>query len=128
MRNATAMPLEGVYAELASGGLVTRALELARDEDLGDAGDVTSLVCIEPGAVGRADLVARAPGTIAGLAALPELVRGFGARVDMRVCAGGGTRVQSGHVVAQWSGRRRDLLTLERAALNLVGRLSGIAT
>jgi nicotinate-nucleotide pyrophosphorylase (carboxylating) len=128
MREVNALSLEEAYAELAKGGLVTRALELARDEDLGDSGDVTSAVCIEAGTMGQADLVARRAGVIAGLAALPELIRVFGARVELRARTRDGSTIERGAVLAELSGEMRDLLALERTALNFVGRLSGVAT
>src|SRR6185295_15586318 len=74
MADLNTLPLERLYGALASGGLVQRALELARDEDLGSDGDITSAACIEAGARGEGAIVAREAGVAAGLAALPELL------------------------------------------------------
>jgi nicotinate-nucleotide pyrophosphorylase (carboxylating) len=128
MPDINTMSLGDAYAALASTGLVTRVLDLARDEDLGAVGDVTSAVCIRSEAVGRADLVARKAGVIAGLAALPELARLFGGQISINALARDGQAVERGVRLAELAGPMRDLLALERTALNLVGRLSGIAT
>ena len=64
-----ALPLDELYAELASDGSVHRLLSLARDEDLSGAGDLTSVACFADNERTRADLVARQAGVIAGLAA-----------------------------------------------------------
>lgn len=128
MADLSTLPLERLYGALASGGLVRRALDLARDEDLGSDGDITSAACIEAGARGEGAIVAREAGVAAGLAALPELLEVFGARLDISPGARDGERVGRGAVLARLSGPLREMLAVERTALNLVGRLSGIAT
>lgn len=127
MADLNALPLAELYRHLAADGLVRRVCELARDEDVG-RGDVTSRVCVPEGARTRASLVARRAGTIAGLAVLPELARVFGGGVEVEAHAADGEAVEAGAVVATLSGPKRAVLTLERTALNFVGRLSGVAT
>lgn len=105
--------------------LVRAALE----EDLGGAGDVTSMACIAKGAKAKAELRARKPGVLAGIdcAALAfELAGGPNVRVD--VVDGDGARVAPGRVVLSVHGDARSILAAERVALNFVSHLSGVAT
>ncbi|MFN0134191.1 MAG: carboxylating nicotinate-nucleotide diphosphorylase [Phycisphaerales bacterium] len=128
MPDLNTLPLDALYAALAQSGLVARLLELARDEDLGTAGDATSAACITPQAAGSALMVARTGGRIAGLAALPDLAHVFGSRIRVQPILHDGQDARAGQAIARLSGPARDLLALERTSLNLVSRLSGIAT
>ena len=101
---------------------------LARAEDLGLVGDVTTTAMIRPGASGEARLVARAPGVIAGLQAVGPLFLVFGAAVETRWEVRDGDRVWAGRALGSLAGPLRDLLVLERTLLNLLSRLSGVAT
>jgi nicotinate-nucleotide pyrophosphorylase (carboxylating) len=104
------------------------AVHRALDEDLGRAGDVTSLATIPEATTAQAVLVARQAGVIAGLplalATLQKLSSGIEVRAHVRDAA----RVARGQHVLTISGPARAILTAERTALNFVGRLSGIAT
>lgn len=120
--------LDALYRSLASTGLVRRLLELARDEDLGPNGDITSALTIPESARARAALVAREPGVISGLAALPHLIAVFAPRVTATPAHADGHAARAGDTLATLEGPARDVLALERTALNLIGRLSGIAT
>jgi nicotinate-nucleotide pyrophosphorylase (carboxylating) len=140
-----------LYAHLAGSGLITRLLELARDEDLGPpgallggTGDITSAACFpatnahgvasSPSVSPRvsppvnARIVARRPGVIAGLAAIPETLRLFPGSLEADVIVADGASVQAGQTLATISGAREHVLVVERTLLNLIGRLSGIAT
>jgi nicotinate-nucleotide pyrophosphorylase (carboxylating) len=131
MLDLNALPLPDLYREFASTGLVSRLLDLARDEDLGSgpgSGDITAQVSVPADARARAAIVARAPGTIAGLAALPDLIRAFNLDLSLDLLASDGGRASAGAHLAILSGPKRSLLSLERTALNLIGRLSGVAT
>ncbi len=100
-------------------------------EDLGcasTAGDVTSELLAESPAPMSALLRARRPGIVAGLAALPMMVSAFGGGISIDLQTSDGTEVSAGAVVARLSGPARSMLTLERSLLNLLGRLSGVAT
>ncbi|MEU5946575.1 carboxylating nicotinate-nucleotide diphosphorylase [Micromonospora sp. NPDC047465] len=114
---------------------VRRVIENALAEDLGpDFLDVTSVATIPAGQTDTADLVARADGVVAGLAvaaAVFELVgeaTGAGRTVEVSVVAHDGARVARGDVLATVTGPTRLLLTAERTALNLLCRMSGVAT
>ncbi|MCC6678985.1 MAG: carboxylating nicotinate-nucleotide diphosphorylase [Phycisphaerales bacterium] len=130
MDDPNALNLPQLYAHLARGGLVRRLLELARDEDLGSAGDRTGAACIPVGARAEARLVFRSGGIVAGLAAGPDLIDVFapGRDVHLDVKLEDGGRAAANSTIAVLSGPLRDVLAIERTLLNLVGRLSGIAT
>ncbi|MDM4721250.1 carboxylating nicotinate-nucleotide diphosphorylase [Micromonospora sp. WMMA1363] len=114
---------------------VRRVVTDALVEDLGpDFLDVTSVATISDGQNDTADLVARADGVVAGLpvaAAVFELVgevTGTGRAVEVSLVAHDGQRVARGDVLATVTGPTRLLLTAERTALNLLSRMSGVAT
>ncbi|MGN9813353.1 carboxylating nicotinate-nucleotide diphosphorylase [Micromonospora sp. BQ11] len=114
---------------------VRRVVENALVEDLGpDFRDVTSIATIPDAQTDTADLVARADGVVAGLAvaaAVFELVgevTGSGRTVEVSIVARDGGRVARGDVLATVAGPTRLLLTAERTALNLLCRMSGVAT
>ncbi|WP_174537586.1 carboxylating nicotinate-nucleotide diphosphorylase [Micromonospora chalcea] len=130
---------ESTERALRDGGLdperVRRIILDTLHEDLGpDFLDVTSVATIPDEQQDTADLVARADGVVAGLpvaAAVFELVAdvtGAGRTVDVELVAHDGQRVARGDVLATVSGPTRLLLTAERTALNLLSRMSGVAT
>lgn len=103
-------------------------IRMALNEDIGDLFDLTTRALIPGDQPGRALVVAREPGTICGLIAGQETLRQVDPDADWRSCAENGQRVQPGTVLAELTGRAGSLLTAERVVLNLIGRLSGIAT
>jgi nicotinate-nucleotide pyrophosphorylase (carboxylating) len=136
-----ALPLTELYAELAQGpsgrvddGPIRRLLELVREEDLGPAdsswqtADVTSEAFVDNWLRGEAQLVAREPGIVAGLACIEDLLFTFKADVDCYPRTRDGERVGKGEVIATLKGNLKAILTAERALLNLLSRLSGVAT
>ncbi len=104
--------------------LVRRALE----EDLGRAGDLTSDAILPPDLTAEARVVARAAGRIAGLPAALSAFRLLDARIEIEEHAADGADVAAGTVLATVRGPARSILSAERTALNLLGRLCGIAT
>jgi nicotinate-nucleotide pyrophosphorylase (carboxylating) len=105
---------------------VIRRIAEALAEDVG-SGDRTSEWCVAPGTRAEAVIVAKARGVIAGLAAAAEVFRQLGgAELEPRV--EDGDQVERGTMVALIRGDVRHILTGERTALNLLGRLSGIAS
>ncbi|MEH0934373.1 carboxylating nicotinate-nucleotide diphosphorylase [Micromonospora psammae] len=131
--------IESTERTLRAGGLdperVRRVITDALAEDLGaDFLDVTSVATIPDTQTDTADLVARADGVVAGLAvaaAVFELVgevTGAGRTVEVSLVAHDGQRVARGDVLATVTGPTRLLLTAERTALNLLCRMSGVAT
>jgi nicotinate-nucleotide pyrophosphorylase (carboxylating) len=108
---------------------IDAVINRALDEDLGVAGDVTTLATVPATAVAAADLVARQDGVVAGLSVAARVFEIVGqGRVVVEFGSADGARVASGEVLATVRGPVRDLLTAERTALNLLGHLSGIAT
>lgn len=116
------------YERLSRGGLVRRLLELARDEDLGPGGDISSVATVPESAAGEAVLVSRGAGVAAGLAVVPELLEAFGVRLDLTGFLSDGERVTKGSRLGVVRGRKRDILLVERTMVNIIGRLSGVAT
>lgn len=122
----TTTDLNTAYRRLRDRG-VLRLLELARDEDLGPHGrDLASEALAPSGACYL--LRAREPGILAGLAALPDLITVYRADVRATPSAHDADLVAAGDTVARLDGHPADILRLERPLLNLVSRLSGIAT
>jgi nicotinate-nucleotide pyrophosphorylase (carboxylating) len=114
----------GLPPALVWGHVVRRGLE----EDLGTAGDLTTDAIVPAGLPGRAVLATRSAGCIAGLevAARAFALVDPAAVLEARVPEG--ARVEPGAVLAEVSGPARALLAGERTALNLLGRMCGIAT
>ncbi len=129
MPDLNVLSLVDLYRDFERTGLIRRLLELARDEDLGPGRvDVTSQVSVPPDAVASGAIVARAAGTMSGLAAIPLLLDVYGAELSIKTTVRDGDRVAAGTRIAGLSGPKRSLLAIERPALNLLGHLSGIAT
>jgi len=103
-------------------------VRLAVREDLDRHHDWTTVALVAPDAKGRAAMVARQAGVIAGLRAVPVVIDEMHASIEFEPRASDGDLVTAGAIVAELSGSARDMLTCERPLLNLVGRLSGIAT
>lgn len=100
----------------------------ALEEDLGTAGDITSEATVPEATVARGEFRTRRMGAIAGLGVASYV---FGVvddtvAFDMRVSDG--ERVEKGTVLAVVSGSARSILAAERTALNLLARMSGVAT
>lgn len=104
--------------------LIRRALE----EDLGRAGDQTTDAIIPDAAEGSAQVVARKEGRLAGLVPACSAFTLLDPRLQVEILAADGTDVEAGQVLARVTGPLRPILSAERTALNLLGRLSGIAT
>jgi nicotinate-nucleotide pyrophosphorylase (carboxylating) len=108
---------------------VVRTVRTALEEDLGPDGvDVTSQATIPADQRDVAELVARADGVLAGLAVAATVFELVDPRVEVGAKAVDGARVNRDEVLATVSGPTRSLLTAERTALNLLCRLSGVAT
>lgn len=131
MKQSTAWTMREAGIEPAA---VERIVRAALDEDLGpDLLDVTSVATIPQGQVDSADLVARADGVVAGVpvaAAVFEAAAEVAAErpVEVETKVAEGARVARGTVLATVTGPTRALLTAERTALNLLCRMSGVAT
>ncbi|MDR0964978.1 MAG: carboxylating nicotinate-nucleotide diphosphorylase [Myxococcales bacterium] len=107
---------------------IDRLIELALDEDLGSAGDITTNATIGAQARGRACFLAKAPLVVAGLDIAKRVFDRLDARCLLTCHVKEGDAVAAGQRFATIEGPYRALLTGERTALNFLQRLSGIAT
>jgi nicotinate-nucleotide pyrophosphorylase (carboxylating) len=121
---AAASPLVAPLYPLLYEALVRRALA----EDLGRAGDLTSDAVVPAELQAEAALVARAPGRLAGLPVALAAFRLLDPSLALAAHAADGQDVAAGAVLASVRGAARSILSAERTALNLLGRLCGIAT
>ena len=109
-------------------GIVAEIVSMTLDEDLGGRGDLTSLATIPDGARAKFVIAARKDGVLAGVQAADEVFDQVDETVDVQWLVRDGGELQAGATVARISGPARSILTAERAALNFLGRLSGVAT
>jgi len=107
---------------------IDTAVHRALDEDLGRAGDITSMATIPEATRARAILVARQAGVIAGLPLAVATFQKLSPDIAIEPHVRDGAAVAVGIKVMTISGPARAVLSGERTALNFVGRLSGIAT
>jgi nicotinate-nucleotide pyrophosphorylase (carboxylating) len=103
-------------------------VRLAVREDLDRAYDWTTIALMHADARGRATLVARQAGTVAGLRAAPVVCDEMNLDAAWQPLVEDGQTIAAGAHLAILAGATRDLLTAERLLLNLLGRLSGVAT
>ena len=108
--------------------LVEEAARAALKEDLGRAGDITTIATIPEDATAKAVLVARKPGVLAGLPLAEAAFRILDATIEIAAEKKDGDRLTSGAVIARIGGPARSILSAERVALNFLSHLSGIAT
>jgi nicotinate-nucleotide pyrophosphorylase (carboxylating) len=113
------MPYPLVYEPLVRAALL---------EDLGRAGDLTTDTVVPADATASARFVARHPGRVAGLAVSLSAFRLLDPGLTIETLIPDGSDVSPGDTLAVVSGLARPILSAERTALNLLGRLCGIAT
>jgi nicotinate-nucleotide pyrophosphorylase (carboxylating) len=108
--------------------LIASLVRAALAEDLGRAGDVTAQACVPPDAVLSAVFATRKPGVVAGLDCARLAVLELDPRAAFVGISADGERVEAGSQLAKVEANARALLAAERTGLNLLGRLSGVAT
>ncbi|MDO9154571.1 MAG: carboxylating nicotinate-nucleotide diphosphorylase [Paludibacter sp.] len=96
-------------------------------EDIGD-GDHTTLSCIPETAVGKSQLIIKENGVIAGVEVARKIFQAFDPQLLMTVFINDGNEVKSGDIAFVVEGKIRSLLQTERLMLNIMQRMSGIAT
>ncbi|WP_308799267.1 carboxylating nicotinate-nucleotide diphosphorylase [Agromyces silvae] len=106
---------------------IDRIVGAALDEDA-PWGDLTGETLIPAEATATADLVAREPGVLSGVDVFAAAFRLVDDRIEVRPAAADGDRFEAGAALARVAGPARGILRAERVALNLVQRMSGIAT
>jgi nicotinate-nucleotide pyrophosphorylase (carboxylating) len=104
------------------------AVARALAEDLGRAGDVTSIAVVPEHAVARAAVVARQAGTVAGLPLVERTLRRLAPTIEIVPQARDGDAVEARSILLDIEGPARAVLAGERVALNFLGLLSGVAT
>ena len=104
-----------------------RLIDLAFAEDIGD-GDHTTLCCIPREAMGKSKLLIKEEGILAGVEVAKEVFRRFDPEMKVEVFMQDGTHVKPGDVAMVVTGRVQSLLQTERLMLNIMQRMSGIAT
>lgn len=107
---------------------IESVVRMALAEDLGRAGDVTAAACIPEGARMRAVFASRKPGVLAGIRCVPLAVLALDPNATISLKLKDGEAFGGGAVLAEVEADARAFLSAERTALNLLGRLSGIAT
>ena len=107
--------------------LIDRLIDLAFAEDIGD-GDHTTLSCIPNDAMGKSRLLIKESGILAGVEIAKEIFRRFDPTMKVKVLIPDGAEVKSGDVAMIVEGRVQSLLQTERLMLNVMQRMSGIAT
>ena len=122
-----ALTLPQLWEAFERTGQPRRLLELARDEDLGPRHAATTATAAGRGTwTGR--VAARADGVAAGLACVPLLIELFPGEIEFDAVVKDGQPVRTGDTLGTLRGERAAALILERTLLNIVGRLSGVAT
>ncbi len=107
---------------------IEAAVMRALAEDLGRAGDITSIATVPEETRGRAIVVARKAGVISGLPLVAETFRKLSSQIAIEPHARDGAAITAGTKLMTIAGDARAILGAERTALNFLGHLSGIAT
>lgn len=121
------MPTSSHPAELAR-PLMAAAVARALEEDLGLAGDLTSLATLAPDLDGTAAFVCREEGILCGMDFVAEAFAQIDPNLAFIAAQSDGARVDAGTVVGTVSGKARSIFSAERVGLNFLNHLSGIAT
>ena len=107
--------------------LEDRLIDLAFAEDIGD-GDHTTLCCIPDTAMGKSHLLIKEDGILAGVEVAKRVFAHFDPTMQVEVLIGDGAHVKKGDIAMVVTGKVRSLLQTERLMLNIMQRMSGIAT
>ncbi len=112
---------------MKSNEYIIKFIEQALLEDIGD-GDHTSLSCIPGNQTGKARLLVKQPGIIAGVEVARQIYQIFDPSLQINVFISDGTPVKAGEVAFEVTGKETSILQTERLVLNFMQRMSGIAT
>ena len=107
---------------------IDSAIDAWLAEDLGDAGDLTTDAFVAPDLEIRAEVRTRQPGVVAGLHVVMRIIEHRGGMLRVEPLAADGDVIESGTRVLEIVGPLAALLPIERVCLNILGRLSGVAT
>lgn len=126
--NVSGSTVEELHRQKLDLDWVLDVVERALDEDLMGDVDVTSVATIPEDQVDTADVVARAPGVVAGMMVAVVVLETVLDNPEIELRVSDGDRVERGDVLLTVTGKTRGLLTAERTMLNLLCRASGVAT
>ena len=112
---------------LSAEQLIDRLIDLSFAEDIGD-GDHTTLCCIPEDEMGKSKLLIKEDGILAGVEIAKKVFYRFDPTMQVEVLMEDGTRVMKGDIAMMVTGKVRSLLQTERLMLNIMQRMSGIAT
>lgn len=104
-----------------------RLIDLAFSEDIGD-GDHTTLCCIPADSMGESKLLIKEEGIFAGVEIAKQVFHRFDPTMEVEVYIEDGAHVRPGDIVMSVKGKEQSLLQTERLMLNILQRMSGIAT
>lgn len=107
--------------------LINELITLAFAEDIGD-GDHTTLCCIPPDAMGKSRLIIKEDGILAGVEMARRIFHFFDPSMRMEVFINDGAEVKKGEIAFTIEGKVQSILQTERLVLNMMQRMSGIAT
>jgi nicotinate-nucleotide pyrophosphorylase (carboxylating) len=107
--------------------LEERLIDLSFAEDIGD-GDHTTLCCIPEDAMGKSHLLIKEDGILAGVEVAKKVFHRFDPTMEVEVLINDGAKVKKGDIAMIVTGKVRSLLQTERLMLNIMQRMSGIAT
>ena len=107
--------------------LIEELIKLSFAEDIGD-GDHTTLCCIPADAIGKQKLLVKEEGILAGVEIARKVFAAFDPDLQMEVFIEDGAHVKPGDVAFVVTGKEQSLLQTERLMLNIMQRMSGIAT
>ena len=107
--------------------LIDDLIKLAFAEDIGD-GDHTTLCCIPETAMGKSQLIIKEDGILAGVEMAKRIFHDFDPELKIDVFIHDGAEVKKGDIAFKVEGKVRSLLQTERLVLNVMQRMSGIAT
>lgn len=102
-------------------------IQFALNEDIAD-GDHTSLACIPAGSTGKAELIVKQEGIIAGVEITGKILQRIDDKLEYNVFIKDGEKILPGDIVFSISGKVHSILKAERLILNILQRMSGIAT
>lgn len=112
---------------MISNEYIDALIELAFKEDIGD-GDHSTLSCIPSEARGKSKLIIKEDGVLAGIEVAKTIFHRFDPEIKIHVFINDGLRVNVGDIAFEVEGKTQSLLQTERLVLNIMQRMSGIAT
>ena len=128
MTDLNALDLPSLFEKLVRSDHLESILRIAVEEDLGELGDVTTAALERADEPVVASVVSRTDGVLSGRPVIDVLLLRFSSGLKWNWFCEDGAKIQKGDVICEISGTFSDLLPIERLILNMLGRLSGVAS